>query len=137
MLTDGHNGKVAGFRWGQVGLIALLLGLSSAGCGRAFQAETPARAEWSLSVTNRHWLDVSVHVVYSGQRVRVGTVAAASTESYVLPPFMLSPSGTIQLEANAIGSPGHVTTEALTVRGGQHVAWTLENGLERSSVAVR
>jgi len=49
---------------------------------------------------------------------------------------MVGPGRTVRLEANAIGSPVRTTTEALLVRAGQHVAWTLQSGLERSSVTV-
>jgi hypothetical protein len=89
-----------------------------------------------LTVTNHHWLDVSIHVISDGQRARVGAVPAARAATYILPPRMVGPARAVRLEANAIGSPARATTEALLVRAGQHVEWTLQSGLRQSSVAV-
>jgi hypothetical protein len=93
-------------------------------------------AEWTLMVINHHWLDVSIYVTYENQRAHVGTVAATHTETYVLPSRMLSGGRIIRLEGNPIGAQRNVTTDPLTVRGGGRVEWTLESGLERSTVAV-
>jgi hypothetical protein len=93
-------------------------------------------AAWTLIVVNHHWLDVSIVVTYENQRAHVGTVAATHTETYVLPSRLLIGGSTIRLEANPIGAQRTVTTDPLTVRGGGRVEWTLESGLERSTVAV-
>jgi len=87
-------------------------------------------------VVNHHWLDVSVTVLHDGGRSRLGTVSATGRETYTLPFRMISAGRTVRFEANPVGANSNVTTEAITVRGGGHVEWTLESGLERSSVAV-
>ena len=122
----------------QVALILLLLVPVTASCARRHRApaEASPQAKWSLTVKNHHWLDVTIHVIYDGQRARVATVSAAHVETYLLSPSMIGPGRVIRLEAHPIGSAQRITTEALTVEGGQHVEWTLETGLERSSVAV-
>ena len=116
-------------RLGRVGLLLVLLCAVTTRCGHGrsplAEATPTPQAEWSLTVTNHHWLDLTVYVIYDGQRARVGAVPSARTETY------------LRLEASAIGSSSRATTEALIVRGGQHVEWTLESGLERSTVAVR
>lgn len=116
----------------------LLLIALVAGCvrGRGAESEAFPETEWSLTVTNHHWLDVGIQVITDGQRTRVGAVSAASAATYILPPRMVGPGRSVRLEANAIGSPARTTSEALLVRAGQHVEWTLQSGLERSSVAV-
>jgi len=128
-------------RVGRVGLLLVLLCAVTTRCGHGrsplAEATPTPQAEWSLTVTNHHWLDLTVYVIYDGQRARVGAVPSARTETYLLPPYMLGPGRTLRLEASAIGSSSRATTEALIVRGGQHVEWTLESGLERSTVAVR
>jgi len=119
-------------------LTRLLLVAALTGCSprNAATAETTPVEGWSLTVINRHWLDVSIYVMSDGQRTHVGTVSATHIQTYELPSHMISVGRLIRLEANPIGATRAVRTEALTVQGGQHVEWTLETGLERSSVAV-
>jgi flagella basal body P-ring formation protein FlgA len=123
----------------RVGLVLLLVAAVTTRCGggRGQPAEATPEAEWSLTVTNRHWLDVTVYVIYDTQRNRVGTVTAASAETFVLPSHTIGSGRTIRFEANAIGSRERAVSEPLAVRAGQHVQWVLESGLARSSVAVR
>jgi hypothetical protein len=125
------------------GLYALLLigAAATAGCSRHRSPTSdtlPATTDegWSLTVVNRHWLDVSVYVMSDGQRARVGTVSATRTETYELPAHMIRSGRIIRLEANPIGATRVVRTDPLAVQQGQHVEWTLETGLERSSVAI-
>jgi hypothetical protein len=136
--TDRHNPLMVGSQRKHVGVAHLLLALAAAGCarGRGAQSDAIPETEWILSVTNRHWLDVSVYVITDGRRARVGAVPAAGAATYILPPRMVGPARAVRLEATAIGSPARATTETLLVRAGQHVEWTLQSGLERSSVAV-
>jgi hypothetical protein len=114
-------------------LLALLIGCAH---GRGASVEVVPKADWTLTVNNHHWLDVSIFVLYDGGRDRIGTVAATHNQTYSLPFRMITAGRTVRLEANPIGATKNVTTDALTVRGGGHVEWTLETGLERSSVAV-
>ena len=111
-----------------------------AGCSRPHSAgaETaPAPDEgWTLTVINHHWLDVSVYVISDGPRSHVALVAATRTESFEMPARMISGGRLIVLEANPIGANRAVRTERLAVQGGARVEWTLETGLERSTVAV-
>jgi hypothetical protein len=119
----------------------LLIGAALAGCSR-HRLPAPPTAEvtppqgWSLTVINRHWLDVSIYVMSDGQRAHVGTVSATRTETYELPPHLIRTGWMIRLEADPIGATRVVRTDALVVQQGQRVEWTLETGLERSSVAV-
>jgi hypothetical protein len=127
-----------GLRSKQVALVALLLASALPGCAGRHNTppeETP-QAEWSLTVTNRHTLDVSVYVAYDGQRQHVGVVRAFGTATFVLPPNMITAGRMPRLEANAIGSTKRVTTESLPVRAGQQVRWVLENGLDQSNVSI-
>jgi hypothetical protein len=134
-----------GSRTTQVALVTLLLASAVAGCTprhraspspSASSADQDPQAEWSLTVTNRHSLDVSVYVMYDGQRSHVGVVSAYGTATFLLAPTMLSAGRTPRLEANAIGSPRRLTTDAIPVRPGQHVEWILDNGLDHSNVSV-
>jgi hypothetical protein len=116
----------------------VLLAALLTGCAHRHGASAQAGPEddWTLTVNNHHWLDVSVFVLYDGGRNRLGTVAATHQETYTLPFRMITAGRTVRFEANPIGATRNVTTDAVTVMGGGHVEWTLESGLERSSVAV-
>ena len=111
-----------------------------AGCSHTHSAgadTAPAPDEgWTLTVINHHWLDVSVYVISDGGRSHIALVAATQTESFELPARMITGGRLIIVEANPIGANRTVRTERLAVQGGQRVEWTLETGLERSTVAV-
>jgi len=115
---------------------AALLGGCAPRRGAPAAAAVPSTEDWSLTVVNHHWLDVSVTVLHDGGRSRLGTVSATGRETYMLPFRMIDAGRTVRFEGNPVGANGNVTTEAITVRGGGHVEWTLESGLERSTVAV-
>ena len=91
---------------------------------------------WSLTVVNRHWLDISIVVMSDDQRSHLGTVSATQTQTYELPARMIATGRLIRLEANPIGATRILRTDPLLVQSGQRVEWTLETGLERSTVAV-
>lgn len=119
---------------------ALLLLAGAAGCafgrGREGATDAVSQTEWSLTVTNRHWLDVDIHVITDGLRAHVGSVRAVAAATYVLPPRLVGAGRSVRFEARAVGSPARATSEALVVRPGQHVEWTLQSGLDRSSIAI-
>jgi len=132
---------VVSSRTTQVALVTLLLASTMAGCTPGHRADpSPAnadpQAEWSLTVTNRHSLDVSVYVMYDGQRSHLGVVSAYGTATFLLAPTMVSAGRTPRLEASAIGSARRLVTDAIPVRAGQHVEWILDNGLDHSNVSV-
>jgi hypothetical protein len=124
--------------------LLVIMAAALANCTRHRSASDPAPApadaapetDWTLVVINHHWLDVSIYVTYENQRAHVGTVSATHTETYTLSSRMLAGGRTVRLEANPIGAQRNVSTDPLTVRGGGRVEWTLESGLERSTVAV-
>ena len=91
---------------------------------------------WTLTIINHHWLDVSVYVNTDGGRSHVALVPATLTQSFEMPARMITGGRLISIEANPIGANRTIRTERLSVQGGQRVEWTLETGLERSSVAV-
>jgi len=99
--------------------------------------ELNLNATSTLYVVNHHWSDVVVYAIRDGQRMRVGTVTAAAEENFELNPSLTRSSGTLQLQAHAVGSSGAISSEAINVRpGGMQITWTLENNLSRATLAV-
>jgi Flp pilus assembly protein CpaB len=124
-------------------LAPLLLTLMVTACGQhhATPGAAPRTAptdpvEVVLTVTNHHFVDITVYVEHDGQRTRVGTVTAATTQQFLLPMRVLGISHQFRLYGEAIGSPESVRTETLNIQPGQAIEWTLESNLRRSSVGV-
>ena len=114
-------------------LICITLGCGHRARVNAGYAEP---ADVILTVTNHHFLDVTVYLERDGQRTRVGTVTAVSTVQFHLRGNNLSASRQFRLFATAIGSGESVRTETLTIQSGQTIEWTLEHDLRRSSVGI-
>jgi hypothetical protein len=117
-------------------LCASLAALAACSHRHAADAEAKPDEGWTLTVINHHWLDVSVYVMTDGGRSHVALVPATFTQSFKMPARMITNGRLIVLEANPIGANTTLRTERLAVQGGQRVEWTLETGLERSSVVV-
>lgn len=142
MLQTARRGTLAAL------VVALLLApggcararTGDAGAGTAAGADTVAGAQWlgpvPIRVVNRHALDVTVFALVAGQRLRLGLVNSASSQSFELPLRLLAGGATLRLRAEPVGREEGITTEALSVQRGQRVEWMLESGLERSTVGV-
>ena len=124
-------------------LAPLVFTLIVTACGRhhTTQGAAPRTArtdpvEVVLTVTNHHFVDITVYVEHDGQRTRVGIVTAAMTQQFLLPMRVLGVAHQFRLYGEAIGSPESVRTETLNIQPGQAIEWTLESNLRRSSVAV-
>jgi hypothetical protein len=123
-------------------VLCLLAGMTvlSGGCGGRHNVEDEPEADPNaptpLTVDNAHWLDVVIYVFHDGELSRVGTVTAASTSNFFLPPWMLGQSRNIRLAADPIGSTSGIGTEVIHIQPGQFIEWRLESSLARSSVAV-
>jgi hypothetical protein len=115
--------------------------LSTSGCFFGSKApDTDLDADWSgdvpLHVNNHHWLDVTIYVIHDGQRTRVGVAGGTAETQMVLPSRLLGVGRDIQLYGDPIGSSEQAITEVLLIQPGQFIEWSLEWGLERSTVAV-
>jgi len=119
---------------------------SAAGCamfgrGKAAGEAVPQSSQGAsdaiaLTVSSHHYLDVVIYVLHDGQRTRVGTATGSSSTRFSLPAHLLGLGREIKLIGHPIGSPETVTTESIVVQPGQHIEWSLESQLSRSTVAV-
>ncbi len=117
-----------------VALALVVVGVAA--CTSRHPPTVDPRGEFSLSVINHHWLDVTVYVAHGGERTRIGTVTASSNERFVLSGRLLGATREVYLIGHAVGSLEVIRTEILVVQPGQVIEWTLENPLRRSSVGV-
>jgi len=119
-----------------IGAAVAALGACSHRHAGETEAAPAADQGWTLTIVNHHWLDVSIYVMSDGERQHVALVTATRTESFDMPARLITGGRQITLEADPVGGPRSVRSERLAVQGGQNVEWTLEHGLERSTVAV-
>src|SRR5215208_4009415 len=90
-----------------------------------------------LTVENHNWQDIVVYAVYDGSRSRLGMITTARTVSFRLPPRLIGRSGNLYFIADPIGASKRFESEMVVVQPGQIISWTLETGLERSSISIR
>jgi hypothetical protein len=114
----------------------LVVALSS--CSRHRQLATPNEEESVvLVVDNRNWQDVVIYAVHDGSRSRLGLVVTARTATFTLPPSYVTRGGDLYFIADPVGATRSYSSERIVVQLGQYIEWTLESGLERSSLLVR
>ncbi len=117
---------------------ASVAGCASSGHGKGAgtRGSQGASDAIALNVSSHHYLDVVIYVLHDGQRTRVGTATGSSSTRFSLPAHLLGLGREIQLMGHPIGSPETITTETIVVQPGQHIEWSLESQLSRSTVAV-
>ncbi len=120
---------------GTIGLVLL-----TAGCGQKQRPGgdvPPMTGDVSMVIQNHHWNDVILYVIHDGVSERVGTVTAATTKSFILPMRRFGSAGAFRLGVTQIGGQERHLTETLVIRQGDHITYTLESDLDRSSVMIQ
>jgi hypothetical protein len=125
----------------RTGLLALTLALAAcAGPRQKFHDDTgpsPLSDGFELTLNNRHWLDINVFVQHDGEASRVTTVTASSTQSLILPLWLLGESRLVRIIAEPVGEQGSYATDLLRVEPGQSVELNVESALSRSNYTVQ
>jgi hypothetical protein len=121
-----------------LGAVGLLLVAGGCAQKKPVTDDTPPlTGEVSIVVQNHHWNDVILYIVHDGVSDRVATVTATSTRSFVLPLRLFGPSGTFRLAAYQLGGDQRHVSEMLIVQRNEHITYTLESDLDRSSVMIQ
>lgn len=97
-------------------------------------------ADVALEVENRNFLDVTVYLLQQGNRQRLGTATGSTTTTVMIPKrFLRGYAGELRFIADPVGSPVAVVSDAVSIRPGEHIHWTLDkvgrSGIQ-SSIAV-
>jgi hypothetical protein len=125
-------------------LLAALLALAAAASGCRHRAQAPGAEEpvplpeyVFVTVENHNWSDVVISLGHGGaQPYRLGTVTAGQNAMLRFPGQYIAGSTPLQLIAKPVGGFSTLRSQRFVVQPGQAVTWTLENSLERSSLAV-
>lgn len=124
-----------------VSAIPLLAGCSLVGAGSPSMAESgsaeqeesqPATAQ----VANDSWYNISVYVVDSGRRQRLGSVSSYESSSFEIPEDMVNSSGQIQMLADPVGSTTTYRSSPVLVGPGQVVKWTVQNNPSQTYASI-
>ena len=98
---------------------------------------SPVADGFELTLNNHHWLDINVFVLHDGEASRVTTVTASSSQSLILPLWMLGESKIVRIIAEPVGEVGSYTTDQLRVDPGQSVELNVESVLSKSNYSVQ
>ena len=101
---------------------ALVVLLVAAGC-RSTGSAPPSgqRSEAFVRVENRSMLDMTVYVIRSGERRRLGMVNALSTQTLQIPGVLVDGAGVLRFLADPIGASRTPVSEEIVVRHGDVV----------------
>src|ERR671921_1836024 len=110
----------------QVWFLGSLLLLGCFGPRQKFEDPSPRADGFELTLNNRHWLDVNVFVQHDGESSRVTTVTASSSQSLILPVWMIGDSRLVRIIAEPVGEEDRYTTDLLRVGQGQSVEVNVE-----------
>ncbi|HEY0019959.1 MAG TPA: hypothetical protein VGC13_26905 [Longimicrobium sp.] len=117
-------------------LALVLAALGTAGCGGG---GTPSLGKpgppVSVHVANDHFSDVTVYVVQSGMRWRLGMVTGLSRQRFTLP-RVAHDAGDLRLLADPVGGAYGYLSPAVRVHAGETVDLRLHAELSMSSVSV-
>ncbi len=101
--------------------IALAATLAAGACASAGTTPENRQPATTLRVENQRTLDVNVYVVRSGQRLRLGTATALTTETFTIPASVVTPGVTLQFLADPIGQVSTSVSEEVMVDPGDEI----------------
>jgi hypothetical protein len=133
--------RAGGMRVGRSAGMSLLLALSACfGPRQRLREESnpsPLSDGFELTLNNRHWLDVNVFIQHDGESSRVTLVTASSSQSLILPLWMLGDAKLVRIIAEPVGAQDSYTTDLLRVDVGQSVEVNVESTLSRSNYSIQ
>ena len=117
--------------------LALVLALATAGCGGG--REKPSLGKPSppamVHVANNNFADMTIYVVQSGMRWRLGTVTGLSRQRFTMPRVAYD-AGDLYLLADPVGGSRGYLSPGVRVHAGEAVDLQLHATLSMSSISV-
>lgn len=121
----GNGERPVRARWMRAASMVLLGTLAlAAACSRNMQeGEEPAEPipTTRLKVENQAYLDMTIYVYRSSQRVRLGVANGSSTTRMIIPPNLIFGSTALRFQADPIGANRQPVTQEITVSAGDEV----------------
>jgi hypothetical protein len=114
-----------------LGSLLLALAASSSACrtaSRANDVDEP-QAKTMVSIENREFADMSVYVIRSGQRLRLGIASGEGTTVLRIPDYLVQAGNDLQFLCDPIGGAREQVSEEMTVYPGDELVLTISMGL--------
>lgn len=96
----------------------------------------PSAGEIAVRIESHYWSDATISISRGGTWNRVGLAGANKTSSFVVPLRQMLNDQSTRLKADPVGGDLPVVSDAISIRAGSLIVWTLESTLSRSSIAV-
>ena len=108
---------------------ALLLLAAGTACRRSgTQGNAEMTEPTMLRVENRAFSDMTIYVLRSSQRIRLGIANGNSTSRFVIPSYVIFGATPLRFIADPIGATGAPVTEEITVQPGDEVTLLIPPG---------
>lgn len=98
-----------------------LLALMFANCGGSRDDGRYTEPRTSIIVDNRQVAEMRIYIVRGSQRLRLGTVPAASKRVFVIPEHLLTATPLIRFLADPIGGRALPVSQEISVSPGEQV----------------
>lgn len=79
------------------------------------------QAQTTLKVQNEGFPDMTIYVLRSGQRIRLGDVTGNTTKVLVIPSYVLAGPTSLRFIADPVGGVRAPVSQEITVSPGDHV----------------
>ncbi|HEX9756150.1 MAG TPA: hypothetical protein VGA42_10615 [Gemmatimonadales bacterium] len=106
-------------------LVAGAGGAASIGCGGARAGSVDPSAAAYVEVRNQAFLDMTIYLMRSGARYRLGTVSGNSTAVFEIPRNFVNPGLPIAFLADPIGSQVTPYSQEIPVSPGDTIVLTI------------
>jgi hypothetical protein len=102
-----------------------------AACGPRSRSNRPpvSNPPAYVRITNQSWLDMTVYVLRSSQRIRLGTVGSNQTQRFTLPANLIFGATPLRFLADPIGSTRTSSSFEIVVSPGDEVTLTIPPGV--------
>jgi hypothetical protein len=130
MRTDQESPSMTHLLRLMLGSLLLALAASSAACRTASRAnyDDERQAETTVSVENQDFLDMTIYVLQSGQRIRLGVAPGHNTTVLKIPDYLVTAGSELQLLCDPIGATREPMSERITVFPGDQLVLIVNTG---------
>ena len=119
-----HHGRWMRLATGSMLFCTLALGAACSGATKEDEAAEPVPPTY-LRVENRAFLDMTIFVYRSSQRIRLGLVNGNSTVRMLIPANLIFGSTPLRFQADPIGANRQPTSQEISVSPGDEVLLTI------------
>jgi hypothetical protein len=106
----------------------LVLAVALAGCASLRRGTGPTAPTTTIRVENQGFLDMTVYVMRSAERVRLGLAPGGVTTSFVIPADLPQSGTPLRFVADPIGSARASVSDQITVQPGDQVTMVIPPG---------